>query len=213
MKKITVKEMKHDGLVDAVATTATFMQRYQVAFIALSVILVLAVVVFAAVFYHAASRVEKGESDLSQARSKEDLRAVFDQFPNTPSGALALIQLAAVLYDEGEFDQAEETYQLFISKYPEHPLAAFAQMGVAYCLESKGKLEEAVAGYGLIESRYPASSLVPEAGVNRGRCLAGLGRNNEALESYRSVIERFPQSMFAGLAREELVSLLSEISA
>ncbi|MFH1039219.1 MAG: tetratricopeptide repeat protein [PVC group bacterium] len=212
MKKITVKEMRHDGLVDAVATTASFMRRYRAAALVLGIILVAGAVIFAAVSYHTAGTIARAETELGAARSREDLRAVFDRYPDTPAAPLALIQLAAALYDAGEFDQARDTYRLFIGRYAAHRLAPFAQMGAAYCLESAGKLEEALAGYGRIGERYPGSSLEPEAGVNRGRCLVRLGRYDEALEAYRSVIERFPRTMYAGLAREELVSLLSEIS-
>ena len=80
-------------------------------------------------------------------------------------------------------------------------------MGKAYCLESRGKLEEAVGEYVRVGEIYPVSSLIPEAGINKGRCQARQGRAEEAIESYREVIERFPQSLYAGLAREELVNL------
>lgn len=207
--KITVKEMKHDGLVDAVVASASFMRRYRGAVLILVAVVVVVVVVLTAVSYHEASAITAAADELSRVRSKEDLRAVYQQYPETPSAPLALVQLGAVLYDDSEFEEARDSYQLFLKRYPQHPLSAFARMGISYCLESEEKLEEAIAGYGRIGEVYPASSLVAEAGVNIGRCQARLGRRQDALMAYRVVIERFPRSMYAGLAREELVHLLS----
>ena len=206
--KITVKEMKHDGLVDAVVTTATFMQKYRAAFLSLAVVVVIVAVAVAAYISHSSSRVKDAEQAWSRARSTDELRAVCEEYSDTPTAPLARIQLAAVQYDEKEFVPARESYQLFLKQYPRHRLAAFAQMGIAYCLEGEGELTAAIEEYGTLGKRYTGSSLLAEAGLNTGRCQVRLGQIQPAINSYREVIETFPQSMYAALAREELVHLL-----
>ena len=206
--KITVKEMKHDGLVDAAVTTASFMRNYRTVVLSLAGVVIIAVIVVAAYISHSSSLIENAEQSLSQARSKDDLRAVCEEYPDTPSAPLALIQLAAIQYDEKEFGPAGESYQLFLQQYPRHRLADFAQMGIAYSLEGKGEWAAAIEKYGAVGDLYPGSSLSAEADLNAGRCRVRLGRIQPAINSYREVIERFPRSMYAALAREELVQLL-----
>ena len=206
--KITVKEMKHDGLVDAVATTTTFMRKYRGVFFILGGVVIIVAVIIAAVISHSASVKEKAEQALNQARSRDQLQAVYEEYPDTPSAPLALIQLGAVQYDGNEYVQALESYQLFLKSYRAHRLADFARMGIAYCRESEGKWDAAIQEYRNIENAYPNSSLAAEAALNIGRCQARQGQIQIALISYRDVLERFPQSMYAALAREELVDLL-----
>jgi len=66
-------------------------------------VVIIAVIVVAAYISHSSSLIENAEQSLSQARSKDDLRAVCEEYPDTPSAPLALIQLAAIQYDEKEF--------------------------------------------------------------------------------------------------------------
>jgi len=207
-EKISVKEMKHDGLVDAAVTTASFMRKYRVAFLSVAVIIVIVVIAVAAYISHSTSRVKAAEQAWSRARSTEELRAVCEEYSDTPTAPLARIQLAAVQYDEKEFVPARESYQIFLKQYPRHRLAAFAQMGIAYCLEGEGEWPGAIEEYGTLGKLYPGSSLLAEAGLNAGRCHARLGQVQSAINSYRGVIETYPQSMYAALAREELVHLL-----
>ena len=81
-------------------------------------------------------------------------------------------------------------------------------MGLAYCLESEGDWSGALEKYESLSKLYPGSSLVAEAGLNAGRCRVHLTQVQLAITSFQKVIERFPRSMYAALAREELVSLL-----
>lgn len=208
MNKITVKEMKHDGLVDAAVTTASFMRVHRSAFLILAIIIVVGAAVVAAFVSHSTSLIDKSTLALSQARTKEDLLKVFEEYSETPSAPLAVISLASLQYNEGEFGSARESYQKFLKHYPDHSLAGFAEMGAGFCLESEGELEAAVDKYEGVINLYPNSSLGAEAALNVARCRVGLGRFQDAIASCREVIENYPQSLYAALAREELVHLL-----
>jgi|GEM_PF-1020002 len=206
--KITVKEMKHDGLVDAVVTTATFMQKYRTAFLSLAAAVVIVTIAIAAYISHSASRVKEAEQALILARSTVELQSVCEEYSDTPTAPLARIQLAAVHYDEKDFLQSRESYQIFLKQYPRHRLAPFALMGIAYCMESEREWAAAIDKYGTVGKLYPGSSLLAESGLNTGRCQVRMGEIQPAINSYREVIDTFPQSMYAALAREELVHLL-----
>lgn len=206
-KKVTVKEMKHDGLVDAVATTATFFERHRGPLIILAVAVVAAAVTFSVISYRTTSRDRSAVREFSAAGSIEEMVAVYESYPRTPTAPLALIQAGAFAFREGEYGPARNYYLLFRENYPEHILAGFAQMGIAASLAAEGRWDEALAAYDRLISSYPDSALVPRAYFNRGRCLRQAGESEQARREFQMVFERFPQSPYAFLAREEWVAL------
>ncbi len=206
-KKVSVKEMKHDGLVDAVAASASFFQRHQLGLIVLAAAVVAAAVVFGAFSYRASSRVTSAAEALSAAQSEQGLKAVYENYPETPSAPLALIQAAALAFSEGDYGSARTTYLLFREKYPEHLLAPFAQNGIASTLEAEGRWDEAIENYNLVIARYPDSALAPEAAFNRGRALLEAGRADEARPVFAELFQRYPESPYSLLARDEWVAL------
>lgn len=206
-KKVSFKEMKHDGLVDAVAASASFFQRHQLGLIVLAAALVAAAVVFGVFSYRVSSRVTTAAEALSAAQSGQELKSVYEKYPETPSAPLALIQAAALAFSEGDYGSARTTYLLFREDYPDHPLAPFAQNGVASTLEAEGRWDEAIENYNLVIARYPDSAVAPEAAFNRGRALLESGRPREARQAFGELFQRFPESPYSLLARDEWVAL------
>ncbi len=205
--KITVKEMKHDGLVDAVASTASFFERHRLPLIILAVAAVGAAVVFGVSSYRVSNRMTAAAQSLSEAKNREDLEAVYRNYPETPSASLALIQAGAFAFSAGDYTAARDAYLLFREKYPEHTLADFAQMGIAASLEAEERWNEAIEAYRRVIAQYPDSARVPEAAFNQGRCWKNAGRLEEARRSFQELFERFPQSPYAFLARDEVAAL------
>ncbi len=206
-KKVTVKEMKHDGLVDAVAASASFFERHRLPLMILGAAVAATAIVIALLAYRSTGRTAAAARELSSARTVEELAAVYENYPETPSAPLALVQAGAFAFAEGEYGPARNYYLLFREGYPEHILAAFAQMGVASTLEAEGRWDEALAAYDRLAAVFPDSALVPQAAFNRGRCLRAAGRRDEARREFKAVFERYPQSPYAFLARDEWVSL------
>ncbi len=206
-KKVTFKEMRHDGLVDAVAASASFFQRHRIGMIILVAAVVAAAVVFAVSSYRVSSRITAAAEALSAAQSGEDLKVVYENYPETPSAPLALIQAAALFFSEGDYGSARASYLLFREEYPEHILAPFAQVGLASTLEAEGRWNEAIENYNLVIARYPDSAAAPEAAFNRGRALLAAGRDNEARQAFEQLFQRYPGSPYSLLARDEWVAL------
>ncbi len=206
-KRVSVKEMKHDGLVEAVASTATFLERHRLLLIVLATVVVGVAVVIGWISYREASHRAAAARLLSEAQGREELQAVYGSYPDTPSAPLALIQAGALSFSEGDYAAARNSYRLFEERYPEHPLADFAQMGIAASLEAEGRWNEAVEAYRLLIVRYPDSARVPEAAFGQGRCWREADRPAEAREAFRQVYRQFQQSPYARLAREEEVAL------
>lgn len=206
-KKVTVKKMKHDGLVDAVASTASFFERHRLPLIILAAAAVGAAVVFGVSSYRVSSRKTAAARALSEAQTRQDLEAVYKNYPETPSGPLALIQAGAFSFSAGDYTASRNAYLLFRERYPEHTLADFAQMGIASSLEAEGRWNEAIEAYRQVIAQYPGSARVAEAAFNQGRCWREAGRLADARRSFQEVFERFPQSPYAFLARDEWAAL------
>ena len=207
MERSTRKGLQHDGLVDAVSSSAAQFQKHSRAYIAAFAAIVILALVAAAVFYRrSASRAEAARI-LNTARSSAALEEIVQKYPGTPSASLALLALGDFLFRQGQYEAAQGRYRLFLETYPEHELAGFAQMGIGYCQESQGKLEEAINAYRLVEQKFSGSSLGAEALFNVGRCQAALERVPEALITYDLIVSQYPQSSFVSAAREQTARL------
>lgn len=206
-KRVTVKEMKRDGLVDAVVTTASFFDRYRRPLVVLAAAVAVAAVIFAVFSYRASSRAVAAVGAFSTARTVEELTAVYENYPQTPTAPLALIQAGAFAFNRGEYSPARNYYLLFQENYPGHILADYAQMGIAASLEAESRWDEALEAYDRLAALYPDSVLVAQAHFNRGRCLRAAEDTEGARREFQTVFERYPQNPYAFLAREEWVAL------
>ena len=207
--KITRKELKHDGLVDAVFSTSHHIQKYIKVYISLAALLVIGVIIMGVMLYQNSRKNEKAVRLLAQARGPESLEKVYRDYPETKSAPLALFLLADLLYREGQYQAARQKYDLFFQRYSQHEFAPFALMGVAYSVESQGRWEEAIARYRAVGEHFPQSFMVAEALYNIGRCQTRLGRLDEALGSYEEIITLYRGSSYIRLASEQLVKLRS----
>ncbi len=199
--------MKRDGLVDAVATTASFFDRYRRPLVILAAAVAVAAVVFAFFSYRATSQAVAAVGAFSTARTVEELAAIYENYPRTPTAPLALIQAGAFAFNRGEYPLARNYYLLFQENYPGHILADYAQMGIASSLEAESRWDEALKAYDRLAALYPDSVLVAQTHFNRGRCRRAAEDIEGARQEFQLVFERFPQNPYAFLAREEWVAL------
>ncbi len=208
--KVSRKELKHDGLLDLLSSSALHFQTHRKTYISLIALLVVAGIVLGAVLYQNAQKNERAAKILNRPQGIASLVEVSKKYPKTPSAPLALLALAGTYYRSEKYLEAGSAYQLFLQRYPDHELASFAAMGAAYSRESEGVLNDAITRYRQVGRKYPNSSLVAEAAFNIGRCWLELNRTEDAVAAYRELIERYPESMYSRLAGEELVKLASE---
>jgi predicted negative regulator of RcsB-dependent stress response len=139
----------------------------------------------------AAKAAEAGRR-LATARSIAEIEAVAEEFPDTPSGATALLRVARQEYQAGRYDAARERYRQFRQQVPDHPLAAATALGEAMCLEGAARYEEAVASCLAFLEAQPDSAFAPLAQFCRARSLEQLGRAEEARAVYEDYIAAHP---------------------
>ena len=105
----------------------------------------------------------------------------------------AMVQLADVDYQSGEWALAEERYSQALTAYPEGRLRAEALYGrgrARYALWKPAALDD----FSTIADGPGEHALAPHAGYMRLLCLQRLGRDEEALAASRAFEQRFPKS-------------------
>lgn len=123
------------------------------------------------------------------ADSAEEFQQIVDQFPETPSGPMAQLALAAQRYRDGNIEQARTQYSLFIERYPDHMMRPAAELGLAYSDEAAGDLEAALTGFESFQVAHSDHYLTPLARLSEARVLGLLGRIDAARAIYEEMSE------------------------
>lgn len=80
---------------------------------------------------------------------------VANRYPQTISGARAMLIAGGLYFQDGQFEPARMMFQRLLAEHPDFSLADEASIGVAVCLEAEGKTNEAIAHYEEILHRPP----------------------------------------------------------
>ena len=135
-----------------------------------------------------------------------------------------LIQLAELIYSEGDYKTASEFYNEIIDQYKNSPLLARAKLGLAKTLEaeaeqnigeswkpyhnfgnvSNDKINSIVDAYNQIINQYPNSDVAVESLFRLGELkFYNQGDLNSAKEYFANIIKNSPVSPFTPEAEEE----------
>jgi tetratricopeptide (TPR) repeat protein len=199
----TVQSPSRDAAVDA----SVFWLRYQKEIIAVLIVALLAVAVYAGYDFYMDRRNASAARSLASAKVAPDYQRVIDRYPNTPAGASAYILLAEAERKEKKFAEANAALQTFLSKYPQHELAAAAQLATATNLESMGNADEALSKYQQVAASYPKNYIAPFALLAQVELLKTKGRTDDARRVCEQILVNYPESVVAGEAARQLRSL------
>jgi len=166
----------------------------------------LAILILATVFLWLQSRradvrieAARAYSLASLSQSVEDLEAVAAAYPDQPEAPLALLQVGALQFNDGDYETAKRTYQSFIDLFRAHPLAENAAWGLLLSEESLGNLDFALEGY----LKYDAEDLLyPEALLGRARIHEKQDRWEEAKKVYATIQSELPDTVWAQQAAQ-----------
>ncbi|MCC7300269.1 MAG: tetratricopeptide repeat protein [Verrucomicrobia bacterium] len=152
-------------------------------------VLAAVVAVFAAKLYeqNKASRLVKAEQMMMSAQSPQDLESVVNQYGSTPSAPTALLDLAKILFNNGNATEARTQYERFLKQYKNHEMRPVAELGLVYCSEADGDFNGAAAQFAAFAKNHAGSYLQPQAILGVARCMEQAGRIDEA----RIVLEDF----------------------
>ncbi len=127
-------------------------------------------------------------------------RQILDQYPRTPTAAMALFHLGNALVQANDLPGAIETYQRFTLLYGDNAqLAALAQQRLAYTYLLKGDRDQAAKAF--------TSILNSPGALNKDQALFELARLEEAqsrpegaLAHYQELIKTYPNSPYTSEA-------------
>jgi tetratricopeptide (TPR) repeat protein len=160
-----------------------------------------------------ADKAARAAQALSTASGVEGFQQVVSQFEGTPSATVALLGIGAESYGLGQYEQALDAYEQFVSANPGHPMAKGAEICKIQCLEAQGKLDEALAGFRAFAGAHPEHYLAAFASIGEARCLEQLGRFEEARAIYEEVIAADSEGIWARQAETSLQLVQRQIRA
>jgi tetratricopeptide (TPR) repeat protein len=220
-KKITRKELKEDKLVSTYSSmTAFYEQNKRTINIA---VLVVAMAIVAVVVYvrnredasekaHAAlgaisSYIDNGQYQTAidgvPSRNIQGLRAIVENFGNSPGGELARFQLASSLLALGKYDEALQHYKDFSP--PSALLDAGRRAGLGTCYEALKEYEDAASEFEKAAAVDATDPRVPEFLHNAARNYAAAGEKEQAVELWKRLKKTHPASAYGRDAERYIV--------
>jgi len=141
------------------------------------------------------------------ARNAQDLEQLITESPSSEAAPMAIMKLAKVFFNAGNYDSAMGKYVEFKTKFPQHDWAPAAEMGRIQCLEARSQTEDALENYTAFAKTHTNYFLLPQAVFGQARCLEQLGRHKEAIAVYEDFIAAHPKSAWTSKAEDLMESL------
>ncbi|RMF17180.1 MAG: hypothetical protein D6761_04825 [Candidatus Dadabacteria bacterium] len=137
--------------------------------------------------------------DAQQLEKDEKLReaadaylTLVDRFPESEFVDEALINAAAALQRQGDWERSTQVFLRFYEQFPDHPFASEALFQTAWNAERVLDFNAAVSRYTELLDRFPKHQKTKDALFNSANILAKLGQSRRAAELFLLYIERFP---------------------
>ena len=146
---------------------------------------------------------------LTESRTTKDLETLVAEHGGSPLVPIALIRMAKLYYDSGNYNVALSKYDEFVENYPDHAMTTAAVLGKIQCMEARGQVQDAMRDYVAFAKERPEHYLTPQAVLGHARCLEQLGSLEEARQTCSDFIEANPESSWVLLA-EEMVERLGK---
>ena len=217
-KKITRRELKEDKFVTYTFKTQKFMQQNFRNVLTYSIsALVLFVIIF--VYISSKQKAERNaEAEVGQAEifyeygdyetAQTQFTDIIDNYKGTSGAGKAVFYLANINFEQKNYDEAKNYFQLYLDDYRNDDLLAGSSCnGIGECLEDQGKYQEAINYYEEALKEFDSLILAPEFLLNIGRCYELSDQKDEAQNTYKLIIEKYPDSLFTQEA-EKFLSLL-----
>jgi predicted negative regulator of RcsB-dependent stress response len=103
-----------------------------------------------------------------------------EKYAGTAAGQRAQLQAAAMLFESGNYADAQVQFQKFLALNATGPLAATAALGVAASLEAQNKLDLAAAAYKNVTTSFAGAAAELPAEFALGRLAEQSGKLAEA---------------------------------
>jgi len=182
----------------------------------IAIAVAIGVVASLGVVFYRGSQKQKREyaaQALSAADSAESLTAITEEYAGTPSAPVAMLELAAQRFQEGDYSDAMAKYKDFKKKYPEHEMAAAVDVCILLCQEASGSFDAAIAAADAFIADNPDHFMLPAASFAKARCLMEKGELEEARTLYEDYIAANPEDSWTVQAESSLEYVKQQIRA
>ncbi len=191
------------GGVDLGLETEIFWDRHKSKILGLFAVVVLAIVGYTIFLFVRARAIEAANTQLSAAKSIDELKKMIADHPASVVAADASLVLAQKQAEAKDFEGAAATAQSVINKFPDYPLIGGARLAVGANLAAAGKLDEADAAYKLAAEANPKDFAAPLALLARANLARLRGNGADARRYLDDVIARYPNTESAMQAEQE----------
>ena len=150
-------------------------------------------------------------------RSKDYVAAVagyseiIDKFPSSRYYPYARYSLGWTQFETGRFEDAEKTFDGFLTEFHDHPLAAESLFKLGQSLYEQKKYAAAVEKLTLFIHEHSLNAKIPNASYLIGQSCAKSGDAEKAAEAFRKCLALAPAAAFADHARLGLALSLFEL--
>lgn len=133
-------------------------------------------------------------------RSGDLLLEAAGKFPNAPEIQDILFQLAALHYDNQEYEQAIKVFNRYLNQYPDGVHKKDAIMFKAYAQYEIGDWQGAYNSMKTFISLYPQDPKAPDMQYYAGECMFNLRKFEQAIREYQIIYRKYPKSELAASA-------------
>ncbi len=133
-------------------------------------------------------------------KSGELLFEASTKFPAAPEIQDILFQLAALYYDNQEYEQAIKVFNRYLNQYPDGIHKKDAIMFKAYAQYEIGDWLNAYNTMKNFVSLYPQDLKAPDMQYYAGECMFNLKKFDQAIKEYQLTYRRYPKSDLAAAA-------------
>lgn len=160
----------------------------------------------------AAKADEKYEEQYSQDRDalkgydavKDDFQTLFDEYPNTSAGRMALINFGKICFDAKDYDQALDLYSRALSTVGDKAgVKNFLLCAMGTICELKNDLEQGKSYYLRVE-KGPSNLLKDEARFALALIYEKLNDTDAGRQMYEKIVESPGTSMYKAIAKARI---------
>jgi len=135
---------------------------------------------------------------------------VAQDYKNTAAARRALLQSGAILFDAGQYADAQARFQEFLNQYPANEFAAQAALGVATSLDAQGKADQAAGAYQGLINTYSDVMAQNLARFSLARLDERQNKSTDAMNLYNDIIRSMPNTPLASQAGMLAMELKSQ---
>jgi tetratricopeptide (TPR) repeat protein len=124
------------------------------------------------------------------------LETINTQFPQTPAWGYGVLLEGDILYRQGLYQRASQSYQRIIDRHAPEALVPFAMTDLGLSQEAARDFAKAIETDRRFLDSFKDHFLAPQTHAALARCLEALGRKEEAKAAYQQMGTLYPDDVY-----------------